>query len=359
MDLENEYVHDVYRRLAAHCSNGAVGGDSHSSRANPKMWPNVRKFMERLPKGSVVLDVGCGHAKYSPQEGFVVGFDMCADVLCQCAKKPHFDGILADALRIPVRSSSVDAALCVSVLHHLSSVDRRKAAIEEIARCLRPRAQVMFYVWAFEQPNGQFSGQDLLVPWYLHELSKNGKPPLVRFHKDSTREQRIISNSIPVKVNNGRADGSFSPLNTVSLWIDNVFSKLWSPQKQAPKPPPPAVPTYIKKLQRTETIVSGIRQFSPALSRRLASLFCSVEEQLATELSEKIVNEAVTEALSTLQEVTFYRYYHVFRKGELEQLISAVPNLRIISSNYDNANWCVVTEKIPSSFTPVPCKIRI
>ncbi|TKR75752.1 hypothetical protein L596_016997 [Steinernema carpocapsae] len=220
----------------------------------------------------------------------------------------------------------------------------------------------MFYVWAFEQPNGQFGGQDLLVPWYLHELSKNGKPPLVKFHKDSTREQRIISNSIPVRIPNGRADSALSALSSsVSDWLDNVVSKFWSPPKPLMKvePPPPAVPTYIRKLQRTETIVSGIRQFSPALSRRIASLFCSVEEQLASELSEKIVSEAVTEALSTLHEVTFYRYYHVFKKGELEQLISSVPNLRIVSSNYDNANWCVVAEKIPNSISPMTCKLRI
>ncbi|CAB0002066.1 unnamed protein product [Nesidiocoris tenuis] len=44
--------------------------------------------------------------------------------------------------------------------------------------------------------------------------------------------------------------------------------------------------------------------------------------------------------------ITFHRYYHVFREGELDQLIERyVESLHIISSYYDHANWCVVAEK--------------
>ncbi len=45
--------------------------------------------------------------------------------------------------------------------------------------------------------------------------------------------------------------------------------------------------------------------------------------------------------------VTLHRYYHVFRQGELDQLIERyVENLHIITSYYDHANWCVVAEKV-------------
>lgn len=44
---------------------------------------------------------------------------------------------------------------------------------------------------------------------------------------------------------------------------------------------------------------------------------------------------------------TLHRYYHVFREGELDQLIERyVENLHIISSYYDHANWCIVAEKV-------------
>uniref|UniRef100_A0A915CKC6 Uncharacterized protein n=1 Tax=Parascaris univalens TaxID=6257 RepID=A0A915CKC6_PARUN len=55
--------------------------------------------------------------------------------------------------------------------------------------------------------------------------------------------------------------------------------------------------------------------------------------------------EAIQEALSTLQNVTFYRFYHVFRKDELEELVAMVPSLRIISVQYGYANWCLLAEK--------------
>ncbi|XP_063229163.1 LOW QUALITY PROTEIN: uncharacterized protein LOC134534610 [Bacillus rossius redtenbacheri] len=45
--------------------------------------------------------------------------------------------------------------------------------------------------------------------------------------------------------------------------------------------------------------------------------------------------------------LTFHRYYHVFREGELDRLIERhAENLHIISSYYDHANWCVVAEKV-------------
>lgn len=87
----------------------------------------------------------------------------------------------------------MDGVLCVSVLHHLSTFERRRKAIQEICRVLKPGGQVIFYVWAFEQPNGIFKTQDVLVPFNLHEIPKSGQLPLIKFHKDSTREERIIN----------------------------------------------------------------------------------------------------------------------------------------------------------------------
>ena len=40
------------------------------------------------------------------------------------------------------------------------------------------------------------------------------------------------------------------------------------------------------------------------------------------------------------------RYYHVFRKGEMENLISKhIPDLHIVQCFYDHANWCIIAEK--------------
>ena len=42
---------------------------------------------------------------------------------------------------------------------------------------------------------------------------------------------------------------------------------------------------------------------------------------------------------------TFYRYYHVFDEGELEQLCSSVKGAKVVQSYYDQGNWCVTLER--------------
>lgn len=42
----------------------------------------------------------------------------------------------------------------------------------------------------------------------------------------------------------------------------------------------------------------------------------------------------------------FQRYYHVFKKGELEELFNQIPNFQIEKSYYDRDNWCVLAKKI-------------
>ena len=48
----------------------------------------------------------------------------------------------------------------------------------------------------------------------------------------------------------------------------------------------------------------------------------------------------------TKKATIYHRYYHVFKKGELEELINEIPGLKILESYYDHANWCVILEKI-------------
>jgi hypothetical protein len=71
-----------------------------------------------------------------------------------------------------------------------------------------------------------------------------------------------------------------------------------------------------------------------------------VNELYATELSHTIMEEGIAEALSTLRKVVFYRYYHVFKRGELDELVATTPGLRVLNVIYDNANWCVTAQKI-------------
>nr|CDJ96395.1 Methyltransferase type 11 domain containing protein [Haemonchus contortus] len=305
---------------------------------SPRIWPNVRKFLESQTPGSTVIDVGCGEAKYTRSSVFVLGVDTCADALIgRALKSPpnHLDLLLADALKLPFRDNTADAILNVSVLHHLSTASRRKAALEECGRCLRPGGQMLTYVWAYEQPNGSFKSQDLLVPWNLSEIPINGRLPQVKFHKDSTKEQRVIQASIPIAVNEDE------PSKCSVNWFGSLFNKsirpLFTFTKTSAPSPPPAAPKFLPNAK--QSLITGVKRWSPMLGRRLATLLISVEEQLADEVTQKILHEAITETMAALKEVTFYRFYHVFRQGELESLITSVPSMKVVQSSFEHGNW--------------------
>jgi hypothetical protein len=51
---------------------------------------------------------------------------------------PGADILVADALSLPYRPASCDAALCIAVLHHLSSVGRRLKLFEQMILLLKP-----------------------------------------------------------------------------------------------------------------------------------------------------------------------------------------------------------------------------
>ncbi|DBA02863.1 TPA: LOW QUALITY PROTEIN: hypothetical protein N0F65_006653 [Lagenidium giganteum] len=47
--------------------------------------------------------------------------------------------------------------------------------------------------------------------------------------------------------------------------------------------------------------------------------------------------------------VVYQRYCHVYRQGELEELVAQVPGLRVISSAYSRSNWCLPTSRHSSA----------
>lgn len=67
-----------------------------------------------------------------------------------CRNK-SFEVFLSDCLCLPYKNNSLDAAISIAVIHHLSTNERRKQAISELARVLKPNGKCLIYVWAIEQ----------------------------------------------------------------------------------------------------------------------------------------------------------------------------------------------------------------
>lgn len=237
--LEAEHVHSVYDNIA-----------DHFSETRHKPWPQIARFLDELPIGSLLLDVGCGNGKYlgRNQLTFQLGCDMSANLLNICRHR-DLEVAQADIMNLPFRSNTFDAALCIAVLHHLALPARRLNATKELFRILKPGGSLLLYVWSLEQ-----------------------------------EKERAPSKYI--KSNRKQADDN-------SITVD-VLSGV-------------ELPVHVNR--------TGFVQ----------------QDLLVPWKSE--------------DSSSFNRFYHVFREGELESLLSAVKDIKITRSFYDQGNWGVEATK--------------
>lgn len=170
-NIEEKHVFEVYDEIALHW---------HHTRGKRKVyWARVKIFLESLPFGSLVADIGCGDGKYFGVNPNIesIGCDR-SPVLLKVSADPANETFCCDAVKLPLISNAFDGAICIAVLHHLASEDRRLAVIAEMIRIMKPGAQAMLQAWALEQEKGsrrKFREQNVLVPWQLqnHFTLKN------------------------------------------------------------------------------------------------------------------------------------------------------------------------------------------
>ena len=79
-----------------------------------------------------------------------IGLDSCGE-LVHIAAHRGFEVVTADCMALPLRSSCFDAVICIAVIHHLSTEERRVEALKELVRVLCVGGRLLVYVWAYEQ----------------------------------------------------------------------------------------------------------------------------------------------------------------------------------------------------------------
>ncbi|GMI13725.1 hypothetical protein TrVE_jg4970 [Triparma verrucosa] len=187
--VELEGVKEFYNKVAEQWH--------HTRSKRGILWPRCVEFLNNLEKYSIVADVGCGDGKYLPaifKNGcFGIGCDISVELLKLCGKSGGPDVMqqeydktswaerpevaAADCLRLPLRTSSCDAAICIAVMHHLSTLPRRIMCLKEILRILRVGGKVDVQAWALEQEGGKrrFGGQEVYVPFKVQPKYLEGK----------------------------------------------------------------------------------------------------------------------------------------------------------------------------------------
>lgn len=146
--LEGSYVADVYERIAPHFDE-----------TRHAMWSGVKRFLDSIPIGSLLYDIGCGNGKYllpERNDGLIkIGADRCLG-LCEIAAGKGCCVVRGDALGAPLRPGA-DAVISIAVLHHMSTAERRRRAVEEIASLLRVGGRACVTVWSLEQGQSEYA----------------------------------------------------------------------------------------------------------------------------------------------------------------------------------------------------------
>jgi tRNA (uracil-5-)-methyltransferase TRM9 len=157
----------------------------HFNETRVAIWANVGKFLNMIPKHSLVADVGCGNGKYTRyrQDIFVIANDICIPLINVIKSSNTYDCCIADGLYLPYKAKSFQYAISIAVLHHISDNESRLKFIRNIINILEPGGELLFTVWALEQtikPKWIFKGNsgDYLIPW----LDKHTKQTFYRFY---------------------------------------------------------------------------------------------------------------------------------------------------------------------------------
>ena len=153
----------------------------HDTRPTPWYWITqfYKEVNEKIPY-AVILDHGCGGGrnmtniyldddKTCKTEFEFMGVDNCHEFV-NIAQKNGNNVLYGDLCDLPYEDAIFDAVISVASFHHLSSVERRINALNEMNRVMRSGAMGCMSVWSIKQPKnsknyGKFVYGDNMVPW--------------------------------------------------------------------------------------------------------------------------------------------------------------------------------------------------
>ena len=162
MDIEQEYVLDVYENIAEHFS------DTRFCK-----WNFVKDFLEKQSPLGSGIEIGCGNGKNLciRDDLNLIGVDICKKFIDICVAK-NLKVFQQNCCNLAFPSDSYDYALAIAVFHHLSTDNRRYKAMKEMIRILKPGGKGIISVWALKQTERKnnmkmrtFTPGDNYVPW--------------------------------------------------------------------------------------------------------------------------------------------------------------------------------------------------
>lgn len=241
------------------------------------------------------------------------------------------DVAVADGLALPYRPGCCDGALCIAVLHHISSPARRLALLAQLLRVLRPGGRALVTVWATQQENMRKvrSWRPIDAAAAAAEDAELGSAAA-----DSAAAAAAAAGSEASEVPSGdyfvpwhlpfhRAEAA-AAVRQVAAAGSNA------PSSSGSEPP-----------------ATGAAGAEGAAAAADAGMAAQPAPPAAAAAAPAAAAGAAPRLDSSKGAVVFQRYYHLFAAGELEGLVAGLgPGARLLDSFYDRDNWCAVFERV-------------
>ena len=152
---------------------------THFSKTRYNIWNCVKIFLDKVEKNAIIGDIGCGNGKNMlyRKDCINMGCDLSNNLVNICIQK-NLNVVLGNILNIPYKNNIFDYTICIAVIHHLSSINKRKQAINELIRVTKKGGKILILVWAFEQEKSSrfnFTKQDNYIDWKDKDKNIIGK----------------------------------------------------------------------------------------------------------------------------------------------------------------------------------------
>lgn len=199
------------------------------------------------------------------------------------------------------RSDAFDVSLCIAVLHHLSTAERRLAGLRELVRITRPGGLVLVYVWALEQE--------------VKKVKENELKELVFAGVNEVNDHESTARNGDEAMEKHKENGILSD------------SKQSFPSKSE------------NTIDQMKLRVNANRDSFEQQDLFVPWKYSGRSKQQENQGKVSPENGDVSEGH------VFHRYYHVFQDGELQSLCSHLDNATVEKHYYDKGNWCVILRK--------------
>lgn len=137
--FEKVYVGDIYDQIARQFGH---------TRQN--MWQTVKDFVHKISLESdiKIADIGCGNGiNMMDIKSKCIGVDTSLSFVNICLER-GLNVIQGSILNLPFEDNCFDYVLCVAVIHHFCTDERRMQAIKELLRITKPKGQIFITVWS-------------------------------------------------------------------------------------------------------------------------------------------------------------------------------------------------------------------